>query len=145
MKITVSKCNIPSRSILNIESKIYNYQDSYQGSFLDIDDNIIAIDVAKAFFSSAPVWVDKLFVLRNKIVSVLGLKTPTRVENRQQLLNDFTFEEGAKLGLFTFYNITENEVILGEDDKHLNFRISLYIDQSINEFRQKTLTISKTV
>ncbi len=40
---------------------------------------------------------------------------------------------------------TENEVILGEDDKHLNFRVSLFLEQQQNNPQKKDLTISTTV
>jgi hypothetical protein len=37
---------------------------------------------------------------------------------------------------------TENEVILGEDDKHLNFRVSLYLEQQTNGTIKKNLTVT---
>jgi hypothetical protein len=40
---------------------------------------------------------------------------------------------------------TENEVILGEDYKHLNFRVSLFLEQQINKTNENGLTISTTV
>lgn len=35
-----------------------------------------------------------------------------------------SFEVGKKVGLFTLYDIQENEIIAGEKDKHLDFCIS---------------------
>jgi hypothetical protein len=40
---------------------------------------------------------------------------------------------------------TNEEVILGEDDKHLNFRISLFLQQKQNITNKKDLTISTKV
>jgi len=47
--------------------------------------------------------------------------------------------------LFRVYSKTENEVILGENDKHLNFRISLLKEDNKVKENQKKLTISTTV
>ena len=50
-----------------------------------------------------------------------------------------------KLGLFRVFHRTDNEVILGEDDKHLNFRISLYKEDTPDSEGSKHLTLSTTV
>lgn len=43
------------------------------------------------------------------------------------------------------FSQTQNEVILGEDDKHLNFRVSLFLERQPNETTNKNLTVSTTV
>ena len=40
---------------------------------------------------------------------------------------------------------TENEVILGEDDKHLNFRVSLILNPKGKKTENKALIVSTTV
>ena len=108
-------------------------------------DQISSKDIGKAFFTSAPNWTGKLFELRNWIVSIFGLKTSGKTKNRKKLLDNFNCDPGEKIGLFNVYHRTENEVILGEDDKHLNFRISLYKESKPNDGGRKNLTISTTV
>jgi hypothetical protein len=108
----------------------------------DKNNSIDARKVSKAFFSSSPKWVDKLFGFRNKVVSVLGLKTSVETTNRQEQLDNFKCEAGEQLGLFKVFSSTESEVILGEDDKHLNFRISLFIEPHKTEKGKKNLTIA---
>ena len=61
------------------------------------------------------------------------------------MLKNFTCEPNDKIGLFTVFHKDENEVVLGEDDKHLNFRISLYKAESLRGKDTKSLTISTTV
>jgi hypothetical protein len=130
-------------------SKLYetdfDYVDSYQGEYFDKKDEISAQDIGKAFFNSAPKWTAQLFELRNKIVAAFGLKIPEKVENRKELLDGFACEPNERLGLFKVYSKTENEVILGEDDKHLNFRVSLLKDDNTSKEGTKKLTISTTV
>jgi len=136
---------LPDKSILKKDGKHYDYIDSYQSKFVDKNNTISPTEIGKAFFSSGPKWVEKLFLLRNKIVGLFGLKTSGNITDRQKQLDNFKCEPGEQLGLFKVYAKTNNEVVLGEDDKHLNFRVSLLLDQLFNETDNKTLTITTTV
>lgn len=100
-------------------------------------------DVGRAFFSSGPKWIEGLFILRNKIVGAFGLKTSGSPADRQEQLANFKCEEGEQLGLFKVRNRTKNEVVLGEDDKHLNFRVSLFVENLSGN--RKSLTVTTTV
>ena len=143
MKIIKSK--IPDNSILNSNHKKYDYVDSFQGILLDGENKFTPKDIGKAFFTSGPKWVGKLFNLRNEIVSIFGLKTSGNGVDRQQQLDNFKCEPGEQLGLFKVFSKTDNEVIIGDDDKHLNFRVSLFLDNSKKDKAKKDLTISTTV
>jgi len=139
----IIKTVLPKESVLSNTS--FEYADSFQGEYLDIENQISSADIGKAFFTSAPNWASILFELRNKIVAIFGLKTPGKIKNRKELIDNFNCEPNEKLGLFTVYHRDENEVILGEDDKHLNFRVSLYKESKPNDETRKRLTISTTV
>ncbi len=143
--MTVKKIELPENSILKKDGKNYDYIDSYQSDFTTTNNNIGITEIGKMFFKSGPKWVGKLFTIRNKIVGLLGLKTAGSINDRQKLLDNFKCEPGEQLGLFKVFSKTNNEIILGEDDKHLNFRVSLFLDQRLNETNKKTLSISTTV
>lgn len=140
----VVKTKIPNNSILNTSHQVYDYVDSFQGVLNDIDNKITPADIGKAFFSSGPTWVGELLTLRNKIVSVFGLKTSGDVTDREKQLENFKCEPGERLGVFKVFSKSENEVVLGEDDKHLNFRVSLFLEQQTTG-TSKSLIISTTV
>jgi hypothetical protein len=40
----------------------------------------------------------------------------------------FQCEVGERAGLFKVFDKTSNEIVLGENDKHLSFRVSFLID-----------------
>jgi uncharacterized protein DUF2867 len=143
--MTIIKSTLPYNSLLNQTGKKYDYIDSYQGSITDNGKKLNPTDIGKAFFSSAPKWVGKLMGFRNKTVTVLGLKTSGSAGDRQRSLDNLKCEKGEQVGIFKIYNKTENEIILGEDDKHLNFRVSLYLDESKIEQAEKKLTISTSI
>lgn len=141
----IIKTTLPNNSVLNISYKKYSYVDSFHGVLNDIENKFTSDDIGKAFFSSGPKWVVKLFALRNKIVSIFGLKIPDDITNREKQLENFKCEPGERLGLFKVFAKTENEVVLGEDDKHLNFRVSLFLNQQTGETKKKDLIVSTTV
>jgi Protein of unknown function (DUF2867) len=136
---------LPVESVLLLENKKYDFIDSFAGHVLDNDNTITIQKVGKAFFTSSPKWVDKLFTFRNKVVSIFGLKTSGKITDRKTQLDNFKCEVGEQLGLFKVFSCTKNEVVLGEDDKHLNFRVSLFIENDKIDNRQKTLTTSTAV
>ncbi|MBX3254646.1 MAG: DUF2867 domain-containing protein [Chitinophagaceae bacterium] len=141
----IIKSTLPDKSLLNQTYKKYDYVDSFQGLIIDKENKLRSTDIGKAFFSSAPKWIDTLMNLRNKTVSVFGLKTPGNIVDRQMILKNFRCEKGEQVGLFRIFDKTENEIILGEDDKHLDFRVSLYLDKPNIEQVEKRLTISTSV
>jgi len=132
----ISKSDLPGSSLLN--NFVHDYADGYSVK-LNVKDLTIE-QVCKVFFVSGPSWVDALFALRNRIVALVGLKTSAPEKNRKQLFDGFNCEIGQQLGLFKVFDKNEREVILGEDDKHLDFRVSLYLDRLNN-----TLTVSTLV
>lgn len=143
--MTITKTEIPKNSLLKTNNMTYDYTDSFQGHFDDKFQNIGITEVGKSFFSSGPKWVEKLFGFRNKLVRLFGLKTSGKVTDRQKKLDNFKGEKGEQIGLFKVFDKTDNEIILGEDDKHLNFRVSLFIKKQNETKTDKKLIISTTV
>lgn len=144
-KMTITRTELPENSVLINRLNQYDYVDSYQGTFIDNSNTFQFIDIGRAFFLTTPTWVSKLLMLRNKIVSVFGLKTSGNRVGIEKQLEDFKFEAGERLGIFKVFSKTDDEIVLGEDDKHLNFRISLFLDRSSADQSRRELTISSTV
>ncbi|WP_228390859.1 DUF2867 domain-containing protein [Chryseobacterium contaminans] len=60
-------------------------------------------------------------------------------------MNQNSREVGERYGLFKVFNKTNNEIVMGENDKHLDFRISLLFDKNQGGQDENSLTISTTV
>ncbi|MDQ1856103.1 MULTISPECIES: DUF2867 domain-containing protein [unclassified Chryseobacterium] len=140
----IKKTEFPEKSILSPEKKDFNYIDSFEGEFADGGRNIDISEVGRAFFTSGPKWGKKMFAFRNKAVGIFGLKTGSEAETRQKE-KDFKCEVGERVGLFKVFDKTSNEIVLGEDDKHLDFRVSLLVEKSKVHSDENSLTISTTV
>jgi len=91
-------------------------------------------EITNLIFSSTPKWVNSLFVLRNKIVGLFGLKTDILYEDNEN------FKVGGYINFFKIYSISDVEVILGLDDSHLNFR-ALINNNSANTYNIKVITL----
>jgi Protein of unknown function (DUF2867) len=77
--------------------------------------------LARFMFESQPNWAKQLMQLRDVLVSVFGLKTA------KQLTAPKAGSLEKRIAIFKIYESTANEVFLGEDDSHLNFRISAQV------------------
>lgn len=74
------------------------------------------LDIAQIMFGTTPTLFRGLLALRNIIVKPFGLKTTPKLAKDETV---------PRVGFFRVYSETEDEIILGEDDTHLDFRISV--------------------
>lgn len=144
-KIKITRSPLPGDSALPSALEASNYIDSYQSSLLDTGCSIGPADVGKAFFASAPTWIENLLTFRNKIVSLAGLKTGDDIKDKKLILENFHCAPGEQVGLFTVLLKTDYEVIFGEDDKHLDFRVSFFLSKPVTGMAERQLTISTAV
>jgi len=72
--------------------------------------------ISNKIFNTTPKWVAFLFRIRNSIANIIGLK--------YELPDDFNenFKVGGYIKFFKILEIKAHEVVLGANDKHLNFR-----------------------
>ena len=121
----------------------YDYTDSYS-VFIQQECSIVtARDMALAFFQSAPSWVEKLFSVRNSLARAIGLKVPEGKKPGNITITQI--EKGNAFGLFKIFEAGPEEVIMGENDRHLNFRISLMVTEAGDRPGSKCLYITTAV
>ncbi len=119
MMTSILTAKIPVESIYKKHISKIDFHDTFSVSLATADMPIEEIFLA--VFSHTPAWIENLLKLRNAIVGVFGLKT----EGNDQEVTIENVRIGESRGLFKIYDITDQEVIAGEDDKHLNFRVSV--------------------
>lgn len=86
-----------------------------------------ATDVLLGFFSSTPRIVRLLMAIRNRMVSIIGLKTQRAIGH----LDAAMLEVGNHVGFFEIGSITQQSALVGTDDSHLNFRVRLNIQADV--------------
>jgi hypothetical protein len=109
-----------------------NYSDAFVAT--EIDPDITIQEAYIKIFSDMPTWIKILMKIRNRIVSIFGINTD--IEGYD--MSKATFATGSTVGMFKIFYIDEREIIAGEDDKHLDFRVSVLKHQD-------TVTVSTFV
>ncbi|MBL4642470.1 MAG: DUF2867 domain-containing protein [Flavobacteriaceae bacterium] len=77
-------------------------------------------EIAKMIFDQNPRWLQTLFKIRGFFGVYLGLKKHAPADYKDD------FKVGGHVKFFKIYSIDPNEIILGANDNHLNFRVSIY-------------------
>lgn len=95
--------------------------------------------LARFIFSQQARWVSSLMAVRDAVVGRFGLKTA------KQLTSLGAESETGRVGIFKIYGTSPSEVVLGEDDKHLDFRISVLCSGSPSPGGKRHLTLSTVV
>jgi hypothetical protein len=119
----VSACAIPPQSRLHARLAGAYFQDAH------CVDNPYPERPALALWMQTlgrtPAWVDVAMRVRNAIVKRLGLKDLGALSHidPQRPLADYRV--GERVGIFTVLHISEDEVVMGDDDKHLDVQVSL--------------------
>ncbi|WP_291087069.1 DUF2867 domain-containing protein [Hydrogenophaga sp.] len=95
--------------------------------------------LARFIFSQQPPWVGALMTVRDALVWGFGLKTG------KHLASMGGDSSSTRLGIFRIYSTSETEIVLGEDDKHLDFRASVLCSDEPTSGGARHLTLSTVV
>jgi hypothetical protein len=95
--------------------------------------------LARFIFSHQPSWVGALMRVRDMIVACFGLKTGKHLAT---MAND---AKAGRVGIFKIYSTNETEIVLGEDDRHLDFRVSVLCVRRPGPENISWLTVSTVV
>jgi len=74
-----------------------------------------------------PRWVSACMSLRNRVVSLFGLKNLGGLENLPRHKAESDYRPGDRVGIFTLFENTPGEVLLGDKDKHLDVTLSVHL------------------
>lgn len=102
-----------------------DYFDSY--AILLDEKEVTSVDqFTWELFSYSPKWMDYLMALRDKIVASWGIKTSDDVEIE---ITDKPkeYKKGDKLIFFNIFDRTKDEILMGENDIHLDFLVSTHL------------------
>ena len=75
--------------------------------------------LARFMFAHQPAWISRLMRVRDSIVARFGLKTA------RHLTSLAAEAPTRRVGIFKIYSVDDTEIVVGEDDTHLDFRVSV--------------------
>jgi hypothetical protein len=136
---SVKSVTLPAESAV---TRLYNAPDLADAYAVRLPDN--AIDdpelLARFLFAQQAGWVAKLMGLRDALVARFGLKTA------KQLRMAGSAGSRERVDIFRIYTRSAHEIILGENDSHLDFRLSvLQQTRNTRDGRSRFLVLSTVV
>jgi hypothetical protein len=112
MKKVIKSETLPEKSQVANGFGVIGYQDTYS---IQKTSGKRAEEISKELLVMPP-WVLALLRLRHSLVRAFGLKVD--------------LQKPEQTTFFSLIEMNDNEIIMGEDDRHLNFRASIMNDQS---------------
>lgn len=92
-----------------------------------------AFETSQRVFGRTPGWIRGLLATRNVIARPFGLKAGSPSTQR----------EGKQIGIFPVISRTPDRVVMGMDDKHLDFRVS--VDITRRETGEQDVSVATAV
>ena len=95
--------------------------------------------LARFIFAHQAPWIGSLMTVRDALVAGFGLKTAKHLASLEAQSG------AARLSIFNIYSTSPTEIVLGEDDKHLNFRLSVLCSGQLSPGAKRHLILSTVV
>ena len=115
------KVPVPLHSQVHARLRGADFHDAYEA-----DDGLplaSAMHSWLAVVGRTPRWVDRAMDLRNAVVSRVGLKDLGRL--RPGPAAEQAYIVGDRVGIFTLQQLSEDEVVMTDADRHLDVWVSL--------------------
>lgn len=124
-KIVVQEIDSPNESLAMRSLPRIDFADAFK-CLLPVEQPQTIDAVTRAIFLTMPPWISQLLKLRNVIVRPFGLKTSIDAvpSSHQDEL-----QPGTAVGVFEVLDRRLNEIMLGEDDQHLDYRVSIQLER----------------
>jgi len=90
--------------------------------------------LARHVFEQQPAWIAMLMSIRDRLVRPFGLKRAA----------DLQSGGGDRISIFRVFDRDQDEIILGEDDRHLDLSVSVLV-QSASKGRRRRLIVTTLV
>jgi Protein of unknown function (DUF2867) len=138
----VIECEVPVASVLDRKTvQTAYFRDSYRAPLARADSSVI--DVFFGVFGHRPSWMNGALIVRNRIAGACGLDPATDSELLDTQPKD-SCRVGENIGPWPIFALTPTELVAGRDDKHLDFRLSILIEQA-DEVRSAVISTICTV
>ena len=120
--IEVIETTVPGESALQPSLADADFHDAYEAPLRN--GTLTPTEIFLSASRATPRWVGRLMALRNRIVRQLGLKDVGSMDGATDK-PAAAYRVGDRLGIFSIFSKTENELLLGIDDRHLDVRVSV--------------------
>jgi Protein of unknown function (DUF2867) len=119
----ITAIKVPGSSDISKQLQGADYFDSYEMPLEHAGRS--ALEIYLGVISKTPAWVNVLMAARNKVVGFFGLKNLGHLGDLQRTKAASDYRIGDRIGIFTLLSNTDNELIMGDSDKHLDVKVSI--------------------
>ena len=134
MTATVSPCAvraiaIPPGTAIHARLRGAQFSDAYSAA--DPEPNASALQTWLAVAARTPRWTQQLMAVRNRLVRLVGLKDLGQLHHAHPLASGGdprdarSYRVGDRVGIFLIRHLSDTEVVLGQDDRHLDVQVAL--------------------
>jgi hypothetical protein len=120
--IPITVTEIPSISALRGSLARASFWDAYEAPLRN--GGLSPTEIALKSFGATPLWVSWLMALRNGLVRLVGLKSVGALAVGSDKPAS-AYRVGDRLGIFTIQAMSDAEILMGIDDRHLDVRVSI--------------------
>lgn len=118
----VTKRRIPAASLLHAVGANAYFADSFISALHDR--SLTPAEISLRVSRATPAWAEALMSLRNRVVRLFGLKAVGGLSNvGSKPAAEYAI--GDRMGIFSIYAQTPDELVMGIDDRHLDVRVSI--------------------
>jgi len=139
IQIKIKEIDLPEDSLIYHGLEETHYRDVFQAEVVS-EQSLQVEEIAVLFFDVFPSWFRFLFKIRNIFAKLVGLDSVSgNKEDEEKLKRER--ETGERVGLFNVIERTKEEIYMGENDKHLNFRASIFLKKKNDHYLISMATI----
>ena len=124
----IEACRVPAASVVGSHAIDGAYfSDAYRAPVQNEQASVV--DIFFSIFGHLPLWMKRALITRNWLAGACGLEVPTREEIMKPMAKS-DYNLGDKIGPWPIFALTDTELVAGRDNKHLDFRLSVFREKS---------------
>ena len=118
--MTVRSRSIPAASSLSQVGDWATWSDCWEAPASRVE--LSPLELFRAMMRHLPWWVDPAMDLRDRVGGWVGIRAAGRFAEGP---SPEAARPGDKIGIFTVRAVGEQEIVVGDDDRHLDFRMAV--------------------
>jgi uncharacterized protein DUF2867 len=121
--VSVVECDVPRHSALGKDLiERADFRHAYRAPLNRSDLGVV--EIFFVIFARRPAWMNLMLIARNKAAALAGLEVPTTSEIMNMQKRD-RYLVGEKIGPWPIFFLDSNELLAGQNNKHMDFRLSI--------------------
>ncbi|MDD5058807.1 MAG: DUF2867 domain-containing protein [Sideroxydans sp.] len=123
MNPNITPIAVPASSDISAQLRGADFFDCYEMPLAHAGRS--ALEIYLEVIGRTPAWIDFLMAMRNRVVRLFGLKNLGALGELKKTKAASEYRVGDRIGIFSLLSLADNEIIMGDADKHLEVKVSV--------------------